>query len=1085
VSLSDSIVEALRTSRFLIVICSPRAKESRWIAKEIETFQELGRSDHILALLIDGEPADAFPEGLLRKKLVSVSTADGGFVETEQEIEPLAADIRAPAGRKARLLRTEILRLLAPIIGCTFDDLRQRHQERARRRMLATGTGLAALSVVLAGLSVFAFLERNAAAHARDAALAAEKLAEKNELIAKDNADLARLNAERASQEAARAEAALRQNLVAESDRVADFARRQADDGHALASLNQALQVVPGAGDHPDRPLTPAVRSVIERAARMLRLQDIRQTKHNIWSLAATADGRHIVSGSTDGWLQFWDMPGLTLRREVQAQKDVVSALQVSPDQRSVLVGGTATPTIWDIATATKKLDIKLPDTKLFSLKASYTEDGRSVVIGTNSNVAYVASAETGETVRELDGPDFEQSYDIAIKKGVEAGDPKAEDDPITKSMAAASFFMFGAMGEVAVVPGGHSVAIAGGNDPEVVVRLYDVDDEAPSVKLDSAQYTLVGGAQTYEQRITFSPDGKRLAFMARGQLRSRINIFDLASRALLSTLLSPLSEARTLAFSPDGELLFSGHNDGSIAIWCTKDGRLARQLRVQNDVIGKLLVAPEERLLISASDDGSVAVWRIPPSAKACPDHDNGAAASAMAAMAPLALLEGHGSTVNDVLFLRPAGLIVTASRDGSVRTWRVDAEGAQHFAPPKQIDPYWDATPSPAFFADGHGLLWSDDNGMREQTILDVDSGTWRKPPYGKLMVAGDNGGTLVSAATPFETKTWPASAVSTGGAYDGPLHSLEEPWDGNWTVAPDASRAAVTQPWIDFHQGKPAAHETTGEDEPLHLVDTARGIPLADLTVDDRLVEEPIFSADSSTVAGFADTADYSDELFFVWWDARTGRRIAMAKDITNKQITKDPKYIKGYFLLSDNGLVVATFPVLNSLQGTFRAKLYGVDRSSGKVATFDVPLGAGATAAYLSGDGKTFVIGNPFGFIGAWDTRSGKLLFDVRAGTVRVNAIRMSTDGRYVAAADISGKVWLFDRNGKMTSPMAGVATGDTITDIAFTPDGKRLAAVTPDRHVYLIDVDTVPAAAAASDSAFADWGRSRLAAFQKR
>src|ERR1700756_1863162 len=54
--LGSNINEALKESRYLIVICSPRSAQSRWVGEEIKTFKRLGREDRILALIVDGEP---------------------------------------------------------------------------------------------------------------------------------------------------------------------------------------------------------------------------------------------------------------------------------------------------------------------------------------------------------------------------------------------------------------------------------------------------------------------------------------------------------------------------------------------------------------------------------------------------------------------------------------------------------------------------------------------------------------------------------------------------------------------------------------------------------------------------------------------------------------------------------------------------------------------------------------------------------------------------------------------------------------------------------------------------------------------
>src|SRR5579871_6432540 len=54
--LNRNIERALENSALLVVLCSPRAVASAFVANEIRYFKELGKGDRILALLIDGEP---------------------------------------------------------------------------------------------------------------------------------------------------------------------------------------------------------------------------------------------------------------------------------------------------------------------------------------------------------------------------------------------------------------------------------------------------------------------------------------------------------------------------------------------------------------------------------------------------------------------------------------------------------------------------------------------------------------------------------------------------------------------------------------------------------------------------------------------------------------------------------------------------------------------------------------------------------------------------------------------------------------------------------------------------------------------
>ena len=64
-NLEDPIVQALKGSEYLIVICSPRIKESVWCRKEIEKFIQYHGRNKILTVLIEGEPGESFPEELL------------------------------------------------------------------------------------------------------------------------------------------------------------------------------------------------------------------------------------------------------------------------------------------------------------------------------------------------------------------------------------------------------------------------------------------------------------------------------------------------------------------------------------------------------------------------------------------------------------------------------------------------------------------------------------------------------------------------------------------------------------------------------------------------------------------------------------------------------------------------------------------------------------------------------------------------------------------------------------------------------------------------------------------------------------
>ncbi len=154
-NLEDPIVAALRDSEALIVICSPRLGESTWCRKEIETFARFHGRDNIYAVLIEGEPEDSFVDELLYRE-ETVTQPDGRMGIERKRVEPLAADIRATDRKEMlKLLDVEMLRLLAPMLGVDFDDLKQRHRERRMRKIITYVSVIAAVLFLFAAGSLF------------------------------------------------------------------------------------------------------------------------------------------------------------------------------------------------------------------------------------------------------------------------------------------------------------------------------------------------------------------------------------------------------------------------------------------------------------------------------------------------------------------------------------------------------------------------------------------------------------------------------------------------------------------------------------------------------------------------------------------------------------------------------------------------------------------------------------------------------------------------------------------------------------------------------------------------------------------
>jgi hypothetical protein len=171
--LGGKIQEALKTSRSLIVICSPKSAVSKWVNEEVKAYKSLGRADHVLCLLTDGEPNAAPDSGMLEcfPRAVRFQVgADGEIIE--EPAEPIAADARPGKDGKTNAL----FKLLSGMMGVGYDELRQREKQRQRERRLRLSSLVVAALVLVsatyvavadaglnvpAGKSIRTFLDRH------------------------------------------------------------------------------------------------------------------------------------------------------------------------------------------------------------------------------------------------------------------------------------------------------------------------------------------------------------------------------------------------------------------------------------------------------------------------------------------------------------------------------------------------------------------------------------------------------------------------------------------------------------------------------------------------------------------------------------------------------------------------------------------------------------------------------------------------------------------------------------------------------------------------------------------------------------
>jgi WD40 repeat protein len=251
----------------------------------------------------------------------------------------------------------------------------------------------------------------------------------------------------------------------------------------------------------------------------------------DVSTIEITPDGRTAISaGSNDGKVAFWDLDdsrrllrGVPLASRFVANESTPRGVAVSPDDRTLAVTHeNGTVELLDTSTLERRAVLEAFD-KL-ALATDFSPDGRLLAVAGDKGELGLWDARTLSPVRRLEG----------LRGGTQA---------------------------VAFSPNGRLVA-AGDNDGDSRLLIWDV----ASGRRTEFESDFPPG------QLTFSPDGRLLA----GADRQRgVEVRDVASGRLVGK--PPLDElARSVAFSPDGKLLFVGLYDGTGTFFSTENWKPA-----------------------------------------------------------------------------------------------------------------------------------------------------------------------------------------------------------------------------------------------------------------------------------------------------------------------------------------------------------------------------------------------------------------------------------------------------------------------------------------------------------------------------
>ena len=229
---------------------------------------------------------------------------------------------------------------------------------------------------------------------------------------------------------------------------------------------------------------------------------------------------------------------------------------------------------------------------------------------------------------------------------------------------------------------------------------------------------------------LVFSPDGKKLAAIARST--TQLYLWDVDTGTLVQTL--PLTQPVTqLRFSPDGDWLATVGGSRSnpsgnqtLSLWDVATGRQVAQL-TQDWPIQMFQFHPQEPSILIAGQSGMVQIWKVMPTQPAPPAAAATAETSNAAQSPPPA----------------PASLTLTGDIDLQQQMALSYSGGILHatYSPSGR----WIATAG----ADGIARLWNARTGALEMTLTGFAPAAQRPPALSQLQFSPDE--TLLATVSP----------------------------------------------------------------------------------------------------------------------------------------------------------------------------------------------------------------------------------------------------------------------------------------------------------------------------------------------
>lgn len=556
---------------------------------------------------------------------------------------------------------------------------------------------------------------------------------------------------------------------------------------------------------------------------------------------------------------------------------------------------------------------------------------------------------------------------------------------------------------------------------------------------------------------VAYNKQGNRIATVVSGQTAddnsqpAEVRIWDARTGALLETWPGP-SALHRIAYHPDGTQLALATADGAVMIWDAANGKELLHRPMHQGKINAIAFSPDGTAVASAGADGSVKIW----DSTAGTIHTNIAA---------------HAEEIHAVVFHPQKAVLASSSADATVKLWDI-ATGKEI----RTLRGHKIAVLSVAFSPDGDSLVSASGNGNLK--IWDVEAGritqSLTSDTGGILhVVFSADGRYLAKAGKDGSVRIWHLTTGVERMAFRGhanpvecvafspdcqrvasisPLDGLAKVWD--LTRHPEYGTFARAEKDVEAMVFVEAGKRLMSVDAAgkLQVWDASTGMLLAERTfpVNPSVLSPAVpiaLSADGRQLAARGD----KDARTVQCWDTDTGTAVGAPRD---------HPFPVACIRFSSNGRYLATCACApGGTDAPHEIKIW--DNWSGHALATLAGKGRIFNAAFAA-DGRLLAVSGQDGRVHLWPWESAAAAVEVNAHQGDVTGLAFSANGELLSSAGLQDrrvKIWnvaaLLAGDAKEIHTMAAPSL---ICDLAFSPDNRRLVAISRDK-VRIWDVET--------------------------